>query len=196
MQELIIWFEIGLEHILSLNSWDHQLFLLCLALSHPVSQWKNTLIMLTLFTLAHSFSLIFCVLDWVQVSSQIAEPSIALTLVFSALYLLRSNKNSNKKPYLIYSGVLIFGFIHGLGFAHQLKSLLGREESVLGPLFFFNCGIEIAQVIFIGILLLFYLILKPVLKNERIVQKFRITILSLILIASCFLLFSHFIKEP
>ena len=42
---------------------------------------------------------------------------------------------------------MIFGMVHGLGFAYGLKSILGRNESVFVPLLAFNTGIEIAQVL-------------------------------------------------
>jgi hypothetical protein len=41
----------------------------------------------------------------------------------------------------------VFGLIHGLGFSNYLQSLLGKESSIISPLFAFNIGLELAQII-------------------------------------------------
>lgn len=46
---------------------------------------------------------------------------------------------------------LFFGFIHGSGFSNYFKSLIGQEESVVKPLFAFNVGIEIGQLLIVSI---------------------------------------------
>ena len=58
-----------------------------------------------------------------------------------------------------------FGLIHGFGFYGVLNEL-SVDQNVISNLFFFNIGIEIAQFIFIGILLIFALIIKEVLKID------------------------------
>jgi hypothetical protein len=52
-----------------------------------------------------------------------------------------------------YALALFFGLIHGLGFSNYLKSLLGKEASLLGPLFSFNIGLEIGQILIVGVIL-------------------------------------------
>ncbi len=47
-----------------------------------------------------------------------------------------------------------FGLIHGLGFSSYLQALLGQESSLLQPLFAFNLGIELGQLIIVGLVLL------------------------------------------
>ena len=44
-----------------------------------------------------------------------------------------------------------FGLIHGMGFSNYLKALLGGEESILTQLFAFNVGLEVGQIIIVGI---------------------------------------------
>ena len=47
--------------------------------------------------------------------------------------------------------------IHGLGFSTFLRAVLGEEESIALPLFSFNVGLEIGQVVILsGILVLTY----------------------------------------
>jgi hypothetical protein len=51
--------------------------------------------------------------------------------------------------------VSIFGLIHGLGFSNYLQSLLGQESSILSPLFAFNLGLELDQIIVVASILFF-----------------------------------------
>jgi hypothetical protein len=161
MPEYFLWFEIGFEHILTLGAWDHQLFILCLVLLYPVRQWKKTILLLTLFTIGHTLSLILSAKNIISISTSLTEIGIAISLLATSIYGITQKQNSKKQYYLTYIAVGCFGLIHGLGFAHQLKSLLNREENLIKPLFYFNIGIEAAQVILVVILLVFYLLLKP-----------------------------------
>jgi hypothetical protein len=43
--------------------------------------------------------------------------------------------------------------VHGLGFSNFLRALLGVEESLLVPLLSFNVGLEIGQLMIVGVLL-------------------------------------------
>jgi hypothetical protein len=52
--------------------------------------------------------------------------------------------------YLLTAG---FGLIHGLGFSSYLRSLLGQEESIALPLFAFNVGLELGQLLVLCIVL-------------------------------------------
>ena len=42
--------------------------------------------------------------------------------------------------------------IHGLGFSSFLRVVLGGEESILVPLFAFNVGLEIGQILIVAVL--------------------------------------------
>lgn len=65
---------------------------------------------------------------------------------------------AQKYPWLIAS---FFGLIHGLGFASVLKEIGLSPNDIVPSLLFFNLGVEIGQLLFIGILLvLFFLIEK------------------------------------
>jgi ABC-type antimicrobial peptide transport system permease subunit len=48
-----------------------------------------------------------------------------------------------------YPMAMAFGLIHGMGFSNYLRSLLGREESIVSPLFAFNVGLEIGQILIV-----------------------------------------------
>jgi len=52
-----------------------------------------------------------------------------------------------------YGLALFFGLIHGLGFSNYLRALLGAEQNLLGPLFSFNLGIELGQLLIVSLIL-------------------------------------------
>jgi len=54
----------------------------------------------------------------------------------------------------LYYAALFFGLIHGLGFSNYLRSLLGAERGLVLPLFSFNVGIEVGQIIIVAIIML------------------------------------------
>lgn len=54
---------------------------------------------------------------------------------------------------LKYGLALGFGLIHGMGFSNFLRAVLGREESIALPLFAFNVGLEVGQVLIVALVL-------------------------------------------
>jgi hypothetical protein len=48
---------------------------------------------------------------------------------------------------------LFFGLIHGLGFSYYLRAILGGESSIVLPLFSFNVGLELGQLVILVITL-------------------------------------------
>jgi hypothetical protein len=60
---------------------------------------------------------------------------------------------------LNYLYAAFFGLIHGMGFSTFLRSILGREESIITQLLAFNLGLEFGQIIIVVILLLLCFIL-------------------------------------
>jgi hypothetical protein len=68
---------------------------------------------------------------------------------------------------LNYLFALFFGLIHGLGFSNFLKSLLGRESSILEPLLAFNLGLELGQLVIVSAFLAFTFIVLNILKIKQ-----------------------------
>lgn len=163
MNPFRIWFGTGFEHILDMSGYDHILFVILLALAFPLQHWAKLLILITAFTLGHSLSLGGSVLwNW-TIPQKIVEPSIALSILTTAVYQLIKRDTAEKKGDLfLYSLTLCFGLLHGLGFSYLLRSLLGQEESVFLPLVYFNLGIEAGQLLIVGLLLGISVFLKSV----------------------------------
>ncbi len=154
--------ELGLRHILTLEAADHLLFLATLILAHELGKWRPLLILVTAFTIGHSLTLALATLNVVQVNAKAVEALIPATIIITSLVNLwswRQGRRANDPPAVAtgqpwprYAMALLFGLIHGLGFSSVLRGLLGTEESLLVPLLAFNVGIELAQIIVLGIL--------------------------------------------
>ena len=55
--------ELGFDHILDLNGYDHILFLIALCAAYAAVEWRKILILVTAFTIGHSFTLALSALD-------------------------------------------------------------------------------------------------------------------------------------
>jgi hydrogenase/urease accessory protein HupE len=130
---------LGVEHILT--GFDHLAFLLALLLAG--GSFRAAVRIITSFTLAHSITLALATLNVLQLSPKIAEPLIAVSIVYVGLEnVLR--REAPRRWLLAFA----FGLIHGFGFATALGELgIGSGGSgVVAPLFSFNLGVELGQV--------------------------------------------------
>ena len=86
---------------------------------------------------------------------------IPLTIFVTALFNIVKNKEvtTRRALRLRYVAALVFGLIHGLGFSNYLKSLLGREDSIVIPLLGFNLGLEVGQIVIVVIVLVLFFLL-------------------------------------
>jgi hypothetical protein len=156
MSSFELYFGLGKDHILDYaNGYDHILFVLALCAVYLVQDWKKILILVTAFTVGHSVTLALATLDIVTVSSTWVEFLIPVTIFSTAVSNLfrREEQLSGGGVQVSYFLALFFGLIHGLGFSNYLKSLLGRQESITMPLFAFNVGLEVGQIIIVGLFL-------------------------------------------
>lgn len=156
MSAFELYFSLGREHILDyVNGYDHILFVLALCAVYLIQDWKKILILVTAFTVGHSVTLALATLDIIAVPSVWVEFLIPLTIFATAVSNLfrREDSLSRQGGYVNYSLALFFGLIHGMGFSNYLKSLLGRQESIGMPLFAFNLGLEVGQIIIVGLFL-------------------------------------------
>ena len=167
--------QLGFEHIAAWNGYDHILFLIVLCVGYEPKEWKKILFLITAFTIGHSLTLILATLKIITLPSNIVEFAITSTILISAILNLFPSKHSKSNYYTPkYFIAGSFGLIHGLGFAGGLQSLLGKEQSIVLPLFSFNLGLEIGQIVVMGAFLtIHYLVIerlkvKPLLWNKII----------------------------
>ncbi len=155
MSDFYLWFSTGLEHIADWKGYDHILFLLALCGVYGLREWKQLLVLVTAFTLGHSLTLALSVLDMLKVKSAIIEFLIPITILLTCVMNLIDLKNTSQRGFrLRYLAALCFGLIHGMGFSFLLKSLLGKEENIVPPLFAFNVGLEAGQLLIVAVVLL------------------------------------------
>jgi hypothetical protein len=154
MDELLMYGRLGFKHIIDLGGVDHILFVLALTLRYIWSDWKKILVLVTSFTIGHSLTLALSTLSLIDISVDWIEFLIPVTILITALSNFWVKDFEFKQRYSAHYGLaLFFGLIHGLGFSNYLKSLLGKEASLLGPLFSFNIGLEIGQILIVGVIL-------------------------------------------
>ncbi len=149
---------IGIEHILS--GPDHILFVISLLLL-PFA-FRRILILISVFTVSHSLTLILAGLNIITLSSKIVEPIIAFSIIITtltAIYLnyksYKNSENSNVELHhnLYFNAVIIFtfGLFHGLGFAGAFSALNIDAANYLVPLLSINLGVEFGQLFIIMI---------------------------------------------
>ncbi len=153
------WFNVsyGLNHVLDINGYDHVLFLIVLAVPYVFKDWRPVLILVSLFTLGHTLSLVLAAYDIVKVNATLVEFLIPVTILIGAVYnVLKAGKSVKPKNInLLMFTSMFFGLIHGLGFAREFRMIIGMTEDKLLPLVEFALGIELAQVIVVFVVLFF-----------------------------------------
>ena len=128
----------GVHHILI--GPDHLLFLIGLLLLG--GSVRQLLLVVTAFTVAHSITLSLAVLNVVTPPARLVEPIIALSIVYVGLDNLLARGGRDMRVWI----ALIFGLIHGFGFAGVLREM-GLPSGALGwSLFSFNLGVELGQL--------------------------------------------------
>jgi len=138
---------LGVEHILL--GIDHLLFVLALLMLVP--NVRTLVWTITSFTLAHSLTLAAATLGWVHVPQAPVEAVIALSILFVAMEIVHWRQGrpgiTRRWPWLV---AFTFGLLHGFGFAGALSEIGLPEHAIPLALLFFNLGVEIGQLVFIG----------------------------------------------
>ena len=160
MQDFIFYLKLGWEHIISLDALDHQLFILALIAVYAYNDFKKILILVTAFTIGHSITLALSSLDILRVPSKWVEFLIPLTIVITALDNILMKGKQNNLMKVNYYLALIFGLIHGMGFANTARMMIAKEQSLFVPLLGFNIGLELGQIVLVIVILviLFFLL--------------------------------------
>jgi hypothetical protein len=146
MSELLAFVRLGFHHITDPEALDHVLFLLALAAIYRGRDWRDSLWVISAFTVGHSITLALAVTGALRLPTPLIEFLIPLTIVATGIENIvvrrrdRAPLGGRYRP--VFAGV--FGLIHGAGFANYLASLF--TGSIALPLFGFNVGIELGQL--------------------------------------------------
>ena len=170
MSEFWIYFNTGLRHVLDINAYDHVLFLIALTIPYAFKDWKRVLLLVTLFTVGHTMSLLLSVYGFVQIKVNLVEFLIPITILITAVFhLFTAGKNSKKESISFIAIVtLFFGIIHGLGFSNYFNTILpGNSSDKLLPLLEFALGIEAAQIIVVLIVLILSYMVQTVFRFSK-----------------------------
>lgn len=139
---------LGIEHILT--GYDHLLFLLCLIV--PLRGWRQVLSVITVFTVAHSFTLLGSAFHLAPSGSwfpPFVETAIAASIVWMAL---ENVMGVHLERRIVITA--LFGLIHGFGFSYGLSENFQFAGShLLVSLFAFNVGIELGQLAVLAVML-------------------------------------------
>ncbi|MGH1519885.1 HupE/UreJ family protein [Chryseobacterium sp. JK1] len=167
MQDFLLYLNLGWEHIISLDALDHQLFVLALIAVYSYNDWKKILILVTAFTIGHSITLALSILDVFRVPSDWVEFLIPLTIVLTSLdnIIMKNQKQTLMRAN--YYLALIFGLVHGMGFANTARVMIAKSQSIAFPLLGFNIGLELGQIAIVFAILVVLFILLNLFKVNR-----------------------------
>ena len=153
MSEFKLYYSLGFDHILDVNGYDHILFVVVLCALYQSTDWKKVLILVTAFTIGHSITLALATLRIIKINADLIEFLIPLTILITALSNLftKEHRIAEGKIWRNYLYAGFFGLIHGLGFSNYLRALLGGDTTIILQLFAFNVGLEVGQIIIVGL---------------------------------------------
>ncbi len=152
-----VYLPLGVDHILL--GFDHLCFVLVLLLL--IRDVHRLIWSITAFTVAHSITLAAASLGWVTAPSGPIEALIAFSIAVVAAEVISVNRGEDvpgsSQPWII---AFAFGLLHGFGFAGALSETGLPADAVPSALLFFNVGVEVGQLIFVGCVLALAFLIK------------------------------------
>lgn len=147
MSDFLAFLQIGFHHIVAWDAADHILFLLALAAIYRGRDWRAALAVISAFTVGHSVTLLLAVTNVLVLPTRLVEFLIPVTIVATGVENLlmrdRAARGTGARHRPVFAA--IFGLVHGAGFAGYLQSLF--MDHIAMPLFGFNVGIELGQIV-------------------------------------------------
>jgi HupE / UreJ protein len=143
---LFVW--LGAKHMVT--GYDHLLYLAGVVFF--VRRAREVLGYATLFAVGHSVTLVGCVLTNTHGSESLVDAAIGASVVYKAA----ENLGAFAPPFPLRIpprlAVLVFGLVHGVGLGAKLLSLRLPSEGLLVNLLSFNAGVELGQLVALGVL--------------------------------------------
>ncbi|SFW49181.1 HupE/UreJ family protein [Cellulophaga fucicola] len=169
MEQFLFYVGLGLDHVLDFSAYDHILFLTALAIPFSFKDWSKILLLATVFTVAHCFSLGLSSYGYVTPDVGLIEFLIPVTIFITALFNIYAAKNKQTlasiKLHLV--ATAFFGLVHGFGFSNYFKMLMAEEENKFLPLLGFATGIEMSQILILVFALALTFIMVHLLKLKQ-----------------------------
>jgi len=137
----------GFEHIL--DGTDHLLFLACLVI--PFRRFRALAVIITAFTVAHSFTLIASAYDLAP--DALWFPPLVETLIATSIVYMAFENITGANVRRRWAITFIFGLVHGFGFSFALReSLQFAGSHLITSLLSFNVGVELGQLLVLVLL--------------------------------------------
>jgi hypothetical protein len=163
MSDFYLYFETGWHHIISWDALDHILFITALSAIYMIQNWRQLLVLVTAFTIGHSLTLALSVYDVFRFNDRWVEFLIPVTIVITGLYNFSVKERNQQSLRLNYLLALLFGLIHGMGFANTIRFMLAKDQGIALPLISFNVGLEAGQIALVSVLILVgYLVIQKI----------------------------------
>lgn len=183
MQDFLFYVKLGWEHIIAWDALDHQLFILVLVAAYGYRDWRRILILVTAFTLGHSATLALSVLDVFRLPSALVETLIPVTIMLTAADNLLMRNRRTQLMRINYALALIFGLIHGMGFANTARMAMASEQNIAVPLLGFNVGLELGQITVVLAIMALLLLLQRIPKFQQKYWVMAVSVIAIVLSA-------------
>ncbi|WP_340674197.1 HupE/UreJ family protein [Microbulbifer salipaludis] len=141
---------IGAKHMVT--GYDHLLFLV--GVIFFLYRSKDVLIYVSFFTLGHSLTLLFGVLNDTHVNAYLIDAIIGLSIVYKGFDNLGGFKRMLGYQPNTKAAVLIFGLFHGFGLATKLQEFEFSQDGLVANILAFNAGVELGQFLALAFILL------------------------------------------
>ena len=141
---------LGAKHMVT--GYDHLLFLA--GVIFFLYRLKDVALYVSMFAIGHSVTMVYGVYASVNVNAYLIDAIIGLSVVYKAL----DNLGAYQRWFGIQpdtrAATLIFGLVHGFGLAAKIQEYEISREGLLPNLLAFNAGVEIGQLLALGVILI------------------------------------------
>ncbi len=162
---------LGTQHILL--GLDHLLFVLALLLL--IRDLRALVATITAFTVAHSITLALSAIGLAMAPQPLVEALVALSIVLVATEIVRAGRGEHAGSHIApWTIAFAFGLLHGLGFGRALLEIGLPAGDVPLALVAFNVGVEIGQLLVIGLVFATVASLRLLLAIPRLIDRHRL----------------------
>ena len=172
--DFLLYLWLGAKHMVT--GYDHILFLL--GVIFYLTGMRSVALYVTLFAVGHSLTLIFGVLNGINVNPYFIDGIIGLSVAYKAFDNLGGfDAVFGWMPNDRWA-TFIFGLFHGLGLATKLQDLGLSEDGLLPNLLSFNLGVELGQIAALSVLLVLLILWRRVDSEQYVGVPFNFVILA------------------
>lgn len=141
---------LGAKHMVT--GYDHLLFLA--GVIFFLYRLKDIALYVSLFAIGHSVTMVYGVYAGVSVNAWLIDAIIGLSVVYKALDNLGAYRRWFGVQPDTRAATLVFGLFHGFGLAAKVQEYEIARDGLLPNLLAFNAGVEIGQLLALGVILI------------------------------------------